>query len=1226
MLMAVSYSSASQPSLQSHQYPPPLLPKPGKDNARLQKLLKKTAKKKAAAQATQAPVPFRSSLSPVSEASPDLEHSDHSTPPKTPETPIYGSSLYPRFNIRPVYQHSPSPYPHQRSTVYSKIGRFSPQSYSVPVPSYRQVIPLFSYTPPTSPGLSQAQVPASVSTQAVGSPPLAPSASPPIVSPPGPASVKPTVPQQDVETGTTSAVSSSITLPLKAESSETGRQDGTLAGPKIISPQIIITDTTKSKKPMFEVPQIRIYTSKATFYEMSKSPLYYGTPSATAPRSKTPTYELRSKTPTFEVRRVITPTSEVNRGTTPTSEVARGTTPTSEVKRGTTPTSQVKRGTTPTSEVTRSKTPTFEVKRVTTPTSELKRVTTPTYEVKRVTTPTSELKRVTTPTYEVKRVTTPTSESRRVTTPTYEVKRVTTPTSEVKRGTTPTFEVMKRVTTPTSEVKRGTTPTYEVKRVRTPTAEVKRGSTPTSEVKRGTTPTFEVRLAVTPSGRPKTPSYQVPRAKTPVFEISRPNPLLFAPYSPVTVSTQSTANTEGERPKTPTSGTVAAKTPTAEAGSLKTSNLEDTASKEQSKIPQSDDFDAKTPNGLPPLNVATLENVTVKTSSEASTPKTPMNEAPTSKSPSSEGTSLKTSTDEAIAPSAPFGYQKPKTPTYEAPKPASSSFGSQRPKTPTYGALGYQRSTTPTYEAPKPKTKSTYYGLTPAAYVAHGGIQSYSPPYATSRLKTPVHDAPTPPPNEIPRSKTPAYGVSTVSTHLQDVPGLTSKEPEETKTSPSKIPTSEMPTVEHPVPQSSEIPSDSSKSLRPKTPTKDNGQALQAEMPKTPVIEVQKPKTPAQRAKSPNTQVPKPKTPEVQRVETFPSEVQTSSTPSAETLEIKATTPIPETSGKPTPVYPFTRVKTPVRDVSSAKAATSQTVSKTGILQQIIKSKTPPLQAATTETPASEISTPTSLSQASVTESTPTTVNGVLPPTQLSKDQKEGDKTAKEDAVHIKEDASQQKLSAQAGAAAAPSAAEKPVQKDEDAFPKAEPLLKVIQKPKGMKSKLSGWSRLKQHMVVEPEEPKFPEPEPKSKKESPDDTQQGEKEKLEKAPTEASKESDSQIKTKDKDITRAVKMWDAVLFQMFSTEENILQQINANKTESERQDTVKDTPTEVPAFVHRLPILLYSPRFDARKLREAASRPLTKIGSVFEMGLISRKSHDEEPKDFNRTAKGFCAT
>ncbi|XP_040826755.1 proline-rich protein 33-like [Ochotona curzoniae] len=49
--------------------PPPLLPKPGKDNARLQRLLRKAARRMAAAP----PGTFRASLSPVSEASHDLE-------------------------------------------------------------------------------------------------------------------------------------------------------------------------------------------------------------------------------------------------------------------------------------------------------------------------------------------------------------------------------------------------------------------------------------------------------------------------------------------------------------------------------------------------------------------------------------------------------------------------------------------------------------------------------------------------------------------------------------------------------------------------------------------------------------------------------------------------------------------------------------------------------------------------------------------------------------------------------------------------------------------------------------------------------------------------------------------------------------------------------------------------------------------------------------------------
>ncbi len=70
--------------------------------------------------------------SPVNEASPDLEHSDHSTPPKTPETPYCIGTLHPRFNVRPLYQHVSSPYPHHRGFTYGKTSRFSPQPYASP--------------------------------------------------------------------------------------------------------------------------------------------------------------------------------------------------------------------------------------------------------------------------------------------------------------------------------------------------------------------------------------------------------------------------------------------------------------------------------------------------------------------------------------------------------------------------------------------------------------------------------------------------------------------------------------------------------------------------------------------------------------------------------------------------------------------------------------------------------------------------------------------------------------------------------------------------------------------------------------------------------------------------------------------------------------------------------------------------------------------------------------
>ncbi|KAL7868111.1 hypothetical protein SRHO_G00094950 [Serrasalmus rhombeus] len=195
---------------------------------------------------------------------------------------------------------------------------------------------------------------------------------------------------------------------------------------------------------------------------------------------------------------------------------------------------------------------------------------------------------------------------------------------------------------------------------------------------------------------------------------------------------------------------------------------------------------------------------------------------------------------------------------------------------------------------------------------------------------------------------------------------------------------------------------------------------------------------------------------------------------------------------------------------------------------------------------------------------------------------------------------------------------------DNGSLPTAEPPLKVIQKPKGMKSKLSGWSRLKKHMVVEVEEPKFPECKPELKKDAPDATAQIPSEQK-KQDQEVDKISETSQSQDGKEGARAAKMWDAVLFQMFSTKESIMQQIEASKTEEQKkEEAMLNKPQEIPTFAHRLPVLLYSPRFDARKLREAASRPVTKIATVFEMGLIGRKNKDEEPKDFNRTAKGFA--
>ncbi|KAM7087145.1 proline-rich protein 33 isoform 1-T2 [Molossus nigricans] len=90
--------------------PPPLLPKPGKDNLRLQKLLRKAARKKVGVGGPLAPpAAFRSSLSPVSEAS----HDQETTVPRPAEAPRTVAPLSPTPRV-PVIRRVTSPL--QRST------------------------------------------------------------------------------------------------------------------------------------------------------------------------------------------------------------------------------------------------------------------------------------------------------------------------------------------------------------------------------------------------------------------------------------------------------------------------------------------------------------------------------------------------------------------------------------------------------------------------------------------------------------------------------------------------------------------------------------------------------------------------------------------------------------------------------------------------------------------------------------------------------------------------------------------------------------------------------------------------------------------------------------------------------------------------------------------------------------------------------------------------------
>ncbi|KFQ55383.1 hypothetical protein N333_12729, partial [Nestor notabilis] len=111
MPMLITISSSIQPGpIHHHLSPPPTLPKPSKDNLQLQRLLKKAAKKNATRGLEQAKS-FRSSLSPVNEASPDLEHNESAPPADTLETTAHASTSFPtRLSIKPITHRVPSPF------------------------------------------------------------------------------------------------------------------------------------------------------------------------------------------------------------------------------------------------------------------------------------------------------------------------------------------------------------------------------------------------------------------------------------------------------------------------------------------------------------------------------------------------------------------------------------------------------------------------------------------------------------------------------------------------------------------------------------------------------------------------------------------------------------------------------------------------------------------------------------------------------------------------------------------------------------------------------------------------------------------------------------------------------------------------------------------------------------------------------------------------------------
>ncbi|XP_056269235.1 mucin-17-like [Pseudoliparis swirei] len=330
------------------------------------------------------------------------------------------------------------------------------------------------------------------------------------------------------------------------------------------------------------------------------------------------------------------------------------------------------------------------------------------------------------------------------------------------------------------------------------------------------------------------------------------------------------------------------------------------------------------------------------------------------------------------------------------------------------------------------------------------------------------------------------------------------------------------------------------------------------------------------------------------------------------TLEAQALTkkvgsrPIESSKSSPDPVQISSHTdnvqKLPLENVSPAKPATDSVV------------KASVVKAAVTDS-----ATPASLPQASASVRAPSPNRGTSPPSQPKAGLKDKDvPRTKAAAAPTGAPAVEPSTESATSTASSTADGEKAVAAVAVAVaaasrPSAEP--KVAQKPEGLKGKLSGWTRLKKHMVVEPEELLFPAPKAGSQVDS-----GGADKKTDRVVEKSADRRGNQEVMDNKDV--GFKMWDVLLFQMFSTKDRIMQQINANK-EQQKKKEAGDAEVEAPAFASRLPVLLYSPRFDARKLKEAAEKPRAKISAVFEKGLIKRRSQEEEHKDFNRKARGF---
>ncbi|KAF3833056.1 hypothetical protein F7725_026721 [Dissostichus mawsoni] len=270
-------------------------------------------------------------------------------------------------------------------------------------------------------------------------------------------------------------------------------------------------------------------------------------------------------------------------------------------------------------------------------------------------------------------------------------------------------------------------------------------------------------------------------------------------------------------------------------------------------------------------------------------------------------------------------------------------------------------------------------------------------------------------------------------------------------------------------------------------------------------------------------------------------------------------------------VQPSTEL--PLENISPAKPATD-TVMKPSIVKAAVI----------------DSATPAPLPQASVSVKAPSPNRGMSPPSPQKTGLKE------KEVLRTKASAAPTEALADNPSTKSATSTASSTDDKKDVTASAQP--KAPQKLKGLKGKLSGWTRLKKHMVVEPEEPTFPMLEIKSQVDST-------------ASNEITDQGGDKLSPDQCAHREVISDKDDVL-----NKERIIQQLNTTKKDSEKKRNLKTIKQKFLLF----------PRFDARKLKEAAEKPLSKIAAVFEKGLIKRKSQEDERKDFNRKARGFGST